>query len=109
MLWRTASGTPPRNTRDSVPRLMPLNSLSTRTSPPPGAASTSSRSSAWPGPITQSARARSSLLIQITLEHHVTGEVEAARLWPEPQRLIQEQARAPLPHEHRRDRDLQSI
>ncbi len=49
-------GTPPRKTSASVPRLMPLNRVSTTTSPGRGTA-TASRISATPAAAIQSARA----------------------------------------------------
>ncbi len=57
MRSRWSSGTPPRSTSRSVPRLTAENRVRTSTSPGPGSGSRSDRSSATPGPVTQSARA----------------------------------------------------
>ena len=74
------AGTPPRKTIASVPRLMPLARVSTRTSPVFGGRDGVERISPWPGATTQKARSS----IEQALEHDVFAKTEPPRHRPQP-------------------------
>src|SRR5688572_21953197 len=110
MLAWSSAGTWPRNTSDSVPRLMPLNIACTSTCSGPSSGRASSRSAARPAASIHSARAvRSAIAIETTLEKHVGRQLETAHQRPEAQRLPEIDAGLALPHDQRRHRELQPI
>src|SRR5579883_831934 len=105
------AGTRPRKTRLSVPRLTPLRSARTRTSPARSGGSATSRSSPRPGAAIQKARATS--LMEDAFVEHVLAETEPADARPQAlvrfENLRQHQARPSRAQEQRRHHELQPV